>query len=52
MPAAPWISTQPGSLDVRWRRLPGLLAACGGSAAIFRELHGADPLADTFWLDR
>lgn len=52
MPPAPWSSGGGEALDVRWRRLPGLLAASGGSAAIFEALHGGDPLADTFWLDR
>lgn len=53
MPPAPWSSDGSGAtLDVWWRRLPGLLAACGGSTAIFEALHGGDPLADTFWLDR
>ncbi len=52
MPPAPWSSSGGEALDVRWRRLPGLLAASGGSAAIFEALHGGEPLADTFWLDR
>jgi hypothetical protein len=52
MPPAPWRSTGGEALQVLWRHLPGLLARCGGSGAVFEALHGSAPLQDTFWLDR
>lgn len=48
-------STQPSPvsapLQVMWKRLRGLLPACGGSASIFTALHGNSPSDNTFWLD-
>ncbi len=52
MPPAAWQSSGNEPLEVRWRRLPGLLTACGGSERVFNALYGGEPLADTFWLDR
>jgi hypothetical protein len=37
---------------VRWRALPGALAAVGGSEELFIGLHGCQSPEDTFWLDR
>jgi para-aminobenzoate synthetase len=47
-------AAQPGNLRLHHRRLPGLLAACGGSEALFWRLFGGSGThmaADTFWLD-
>jgi para-aminobenzoate synthetase len=62
LPPLPW-DRQPGSLRLHHSKLPGLLAACGGSEALFWHLFGgvnssstpgsmdSTAAADTFWLD-
>lgn len=61
MPPRPW-DQQPqqlGNLRVHYQQLPGLLAAAGGSEALFWHLFGSSSgddtpdsaVPDTFWLD-
>ena len=61
MPPRPW-DQQPqqlGNLRVHYQQLPGLLAAAGGSEALFWHLFGrssgdgapGSAVPDTFWLD-
>ncbi|KAF8064696.1 hypothetical protein HT031_003498 [Scenedesmus sp. PABB004] len=47
-----WLSAdggEAGQLQLAWVKLPGALAATGGSAALFSALVGPGP--DSFWLD-
>lgn len=52
LPAVKPSASQSAMLDVRWRKLPGLLHPAGGSEHLFMTLFAALSQSDLFWLDR
>lgn len=53
LPAATWQQANgPPSLEVKAKKLEGLLKAMGGAESVFMHLFGSQDAQDTFWLDR
>ena len=53
MPASAWQhASGPPTLEVKCKKLEGLLKAVGGAEGIFMNLFGSQGTQDTFWLDR
>lgn len=51
-PPDTWHCEGKPTMDILWKRIPGVLERCGGTQQLFWSIYGADDAQDTFWLDR